>query len=412
MRIDPFRAFRPKPETVTSVASVPYDVVSTEEARQLASGNPDSMLHVVRAEIDFPEGTDPYSDAVYAKAVDNLERLQREEILIQEESPSLYLYELTQDGHTQRGIAGLTQVADYEADLIKKHEKTRAAKENDRTRLTSDLAANPGPVFLTYRDTDRLTGLMDEAAQGTPLFDFEAVDGVRHRVWRLTEPTAIVEAFKDVPALYVADGHHRAASAARVGKERREANPGHTGEEAYNRFLSVMFPAGQLRVLPYNRLVKDLNGLSTEDVFAKICEHWHVEELDFAQPPQINFVKMYLEGRWHRIRLEEDPAADPVSRLDVSMLQESILNPILGIDDPRTNDRIDFVGGIKGDDFLQKEVDAGRAAVAFSMYPVTVEQLMDIADAGQIMPPKSTWFEPKLRSGLFVHTFEKKAALV
>lgn len=407
MRIDPFRALRPTPTTAAEVASVPYDVVTTEEARTLAAGNPRSMLHVVRAEIDLPEGTDPYSDAVYAKAEENLERIARE-AMEREETPCYYLYELAMNGHVQRGLAGLARVQDYDRDLVKKHEKTRPTKENDRTRLTSDLAANPGPVFLTFRDHARLGELMEEAAQGSPLFDFTAVDGVHHRVWKIVETAPFAAALGEIQAVYVADGHHRAASAARVGRERREANPGHTGEELYNGFLSVLFPASSLKVLPYNRVVHDLNGLSADDFLARVKEIWPVTESSLEAEPKLNEVRFFLAGKWYAMTFAVTPEMDPVSRLDVSILQETVLAPFLGIDDPRTNERIDFVGGIKGDTFLQNAVNDGKAAVAFSLYPVTVEQLMDIADAGQIMPPKSTWFEPKLRSGLFIHTFEKR----
>lgn len=405
MRIRSFKALRPSGNSVTRVVSLPYDVVSTGEARQLAADNPLSMLHVVRAEIDFPEGTDPYSDPVYARAVENFQRLQRDGHLVREEDPCLYVYQLVMGDHKQQGIVALSHVEDYERDRIRKHEKTRVEKENDRTRLTSELSANPGPVFLTYRETPKLTALMRKISEGKPLYDMFADDGIRHTVWRVSGAGPLIDAFGEVPCTYVADGHHRAASAARVGRERREANPAHTGEEDYNWFLTVLFPGDQLKILAYNRLVHDLNGLTPGDCIRKISTVAPAEPVGDGTPGGPGEVRFYVDRQWHRVELEADADADPVSRLDVSMLQERILSPILGIDDPRTSDRIDFVGGIRGTDHLSRQVDDGAGAIAFSLYPVSVQQLMDIADAGQIMPPKSTWFEPKLRSGFFVHTF-------
>lgn len=405
MRIRSFQGLRPSAESVNKVVSLPYDVVSTEEARALAAGNPLSMLHVVRAEIDFPEGTDPYSDAVYAKAVENFRRLHNEGHLVRESGPCVYVYQQTMGDHVQQGIVALSHVDDYEKDLIKKHEKTRVAKENDRTRLTSEMSANSGPVFLTYNEVPEITRIMQEASAEEPLYDLVADDGIRHTVWRISGGVAVMEAFASVPCTYVADGHHRAASAARVGKERRAANPDHTGEEDYNWFLTVLFPGNQLKILPYNRIVHTLNGLSAEECLARIGELTLVSEADSDTPEEVGDVRFYVGGKWYRITLTPEAGADPVSQLDVSMLQERILGPILGIDDPRTSDDIDFVGGIRGTAYLKEQVDTGKGAIAFSMYPVSVEQLMAIADAGQIMAPKSTWFEPKLRSGFFVHTF-------
>jgi uncharacterized protein (DUF1015 family) len=405
MRIRSFQGLRPSTESVDKLVSLPYDVVSTEEARALAAGNPVSMLHVVRPEIDFPEGTDPYSDAVYAKAVENFRRLQQDGHFVREAGPCVYVYQQKMGEHTQQGIVALSHVDDYEKDLIKKHEKTRVAKENDRTRLTSEMSANSGPVFLTYNEVPELTRLMQEASAGTPLYDLVADDGIRHTVWKIEGGEAVMAAFANVPCTYVADGHHRAASAARVGKERRDANPGHTGEEDYNWFLTVLFPGNQLKILPYNRIVQTLNGLSPAECLERIGKVSPVSKVDSDTPEAVGDVRFYLEGSWYKIELLADDAADPVSKLDVSMLQERILAPILGIDDPRTSDAIDFVGGIRGTQYLKEQVDSGKGAIAFSMYPVSIEQLMSIADAGQIMAPKSTWFEPKLRSGFFVHTF-------
>ena len=371
----------------------------------MAGNNPLNFLHVVRAEIDFPEETDPYCDAVYAKAVENFHKLQEGGHLIREDAPTMYVYQQQWGEHVQQGIVALSHTDDYAKDLIKKHEKTRVAKENDRTRLTSEMSANAGPVFLTYKEVPELTEAMQEAAQDQPLYDLTTEDGIRHMVWRLADPELVSLVFAKVPCTYVADGHHRAASAARVGQERKAANPGHTGEEDYNWFLTVLFPDNQLKILPYNRLVLDLNGLSAAECLEKIGAVAAVSEADSDTPAAAGDVRIYLDGKWYRISLEPAADADPVSRLDVSMLQDRILGPILGIDDPRTSDRIDFVGGIRGTTYLRKQVDSGKAAIAFSVFPVSIQQLMDIADAGQIMAPKSTWFEPKLRSGFFVHTF-------
>jgi uncharacterized protein (DUF1015 family) len=307
--------------------------------------------------------------------------------------------------HVQTGIALTCHIEDYENDLIKKHEKTRRDKEDDRTRITHELSANPEPVFLTYRDTDEINTLVSAALKQAPLFDFTAPDGIQHTVWRVAGGADFERAFAKVPFAYVADGHHRSASAARVGRERREANPAHTGAEDYNWFLATIFPASQLQVLPYNRVVLDLNGLSPGAFLEKVRARFKVTENAPDKPAAPASVSMCLGGKWLGLSWETDPSADPVSQLDVSVLQEKLLAPVLGIDDPRTSKRIDFVGGIRGTGELVKRVNSGEAAVAFSMYPVTVDQLMAIADAGQIMPPKSTWFEPKLRSGLFVHTF-------
>ncbi len=405
MRIRSFQGLRPAADAVADVVSLPYAVVSTDEARTLAEGNPWSMLRVVRAEIEFPPGQDPYADEVYARAVDNFRRLQEEGKLIGEEEPCVFLYRQTMGEHSQTGIMAISHVDDYDQGRIKRHERTRVAKENDRTRLTREMRANAGPVFLTFRDDPRLGDLTAAATCGEPLYDWTAPDGIRHTVWRVPGGDDFVGAFESIPATYVADGHHRAASAARVAREMREGNPSHTGEEDYNWFLTVLFPASELKILAYNRLVADLNGLSPAEFLAKVGEIAEVRPTGEDTPGEPGEFRFYLDGSWHAIRLEAAPHADPASSLDVSLLQENILGPILGIGDPRTDDRIDFVGGIRGTRYLKDQVDAGRAGVAFSLYPVLVEQLMDIADADQVMPPKSTWFEPKLRSGFAVHTF-------
>jgi uncharacterized protein (DUF1015 family) len=404
MRIHPFQGLVPKPELAAEVACVPYDVVNAAEAAALAAGKPHSLLHVDRAEIDLPPETDHYSDAVYAKARENFLGLQRAGVLVRESEPCLYVYQQQMGSHVQRGLVAGCHVDDYDAGLIKKHEKTRKDKEDDRTRLIDTISADTGPVFLTYRDDAAVTALVNAKTKEKPLHDFTAPDGIRHTVWRIAVGAEWVKAFAAVPVTYIADGHHRAASAARVARLRRERNAKHTGGEDYNWFLCVLFPASELKILPYNRIVADLNGLSPADFLARVKAMLGLEKNAPATPSAVGRVSMYLGGKWYGLRCPVDPKADPVGRLDVSVLQDKLLAPLLGIDDPRTSKRIDFVGGIRGTGELVKRVDA-EGGVAFSMFPVTLAQLMDIADAGQIMPPKSTWFEPKLRSGLFIHTF-------
>jgi uncharacterized protein (DUF1015 family) len=404
MRIRAFQGLVPVPAEASEVACVPYDVVDTAEAAALAAGKPRSLLHVDRAEIGLPKETNPYADAVYARAHENFLKLQRDGVLVRESKPCLYLYQQQMGAHRQRGIVAVCHVEDYDAEIIKKHEKTRKDKEDDRTRLIDTLSANTGPIFLTYRDTAALGALIAKKVTEAPQHDFTAPDGIRHTEWRIAGGTDWVRAFGEVPVSYIADGHHRAASAARVARLRRERNPQHTGHEDYNWFLSVLFPASELKIFPYNRIVLDLNGLAPEALLAKVRTIFGLEESAAPSPTAVGRVSMYLGGKWYGLKCPVDPKADPVARLDVSVLQDKLLAPVLGIEDVRTSKRIDFVGGIRGTSELVKRVDA-HGGVAFSMFPVTIGQLMDIADAGQIMPPKSTWFEPKLRSGLFVHTF-------
>ena len=404
MRIHPFEGLVPPPDRAAEVACVPYDVVNAAEAATLAAGKPHSLLHVDRAEIDLPAGTEPYSAAVYAKAFENFLALQRAGVLVRETEPCLYVYQQQMGKHVQRGVVAGCHVDDYDAGLIKKHEKTRKDKEDDRTKLIDTLSADTGPVFLTYRDHPAVTALVNAKTREKPLHDFTAPDGIRHTVWRIPGGAEWVTAFAAVPATYIADGHHRAASAARVARLRRDRNPKHTGSEDYNWFLCVLFPASELKILPYNRIVLDLNGLSPGALLERVKSIFGLQENATPAPTEIGRVSMYLGGKWYGLRMPVDPKADPVSRLDVSVLQDKLLAPVLGIEDVRTSKRIDFVGGIRGTSELVKRVDA-EGGVAFSMFPVTLAQLMDIADAGQIMPPKSTWFEPKLRSGLVIHTF-------
>ena len=409
MKIRAFQGLRPARSVVEKVASPPYDVVTVEEVRAIVTDNPLSMLRVVRAEGDLEAGIQPYSDRVYKQAVENLLKLQSKGHLIRETEPSLYLYQLETGQHRQRGVAALCHLEDYENGLIKLHEGTRKEKEDDRTRLTSELSANPGPVFLTYRDDAIIDSLVEEISQKEPLYDFTVSDGVRHTLWKIPSREPLVEAFHETPCFYVADGHHRSASAARVAKERRSANPNPTGNEDYNWFLCVLFPASQLKILAYNRVVSDLNGQNSCEFLENVRAALPVAEDVSPTPENPGEVSMYLDGRWHCLKLAADPDSGPVERLDISVLQEKVFRPILGIENQKTSERIEFVGGIRGPDDLKKRVDSGRGMVAFSLYPVTIEQLLEIADSGRNMPPKSTWFEPKLRSGLFIHTFEPQA---
>jgi uncharacterized protein (DUF1015 family) len=404
MRIRAFQGLVPQPALAPEVACVPYDVVNTAEAAALAAGRPRSLLHVDRAEIGLPPDTNPYGDAVYAKARENFLALQRDGALVRETEPCLYLYQQQMGAHTQRGLVAVCHVEDYDAELIKKHEKTRKDKEDDRTRLIDTLGANTGPVFLTYRDVAAMTALVDAKTREQPLHDFTAPDGIRHTAWRIPGGAEWVKTFAGVPLSYIADGHHRAASAARVARLRRARNPAHRGDEDYNWFLCVLFPASELKILPYNRIVSDLNGQTPESFLAKVKATFGLEPNAAPSPDAVGHVSMFLGGKWYGLRCLADANAGPVAQLDVSVLQDKLLAPLLGIDDPRTSKRVDFVGGIRGPAELERRVSA-EGGVAFSMFPTTVAQLMAIADAGEIMPPKSTWFEPKLRSGLFIHTF-------
>ncbi len=409
MRVKAFSALVPAPGLAPEIASVPYDVVNTEEARAIAEGKPHSFLRVERAELELPPSTDPYSDEVYAHAKSNFEKMQRQGDFVREPIPCIYLYRQIMDGRSQTGIVLTCHIEDYENDLIRKHEKTRKDKEDDRTRLTDVLGAQTGPVFLTYKDVASIDAFVAAWTDAHPaVADFVDEVGVSHTVWRVTESEAssVLTALGDVPLSYVADGHHRSASAARVGRERREANPDHDGTEEYNWFLAVMFPASQLHILPYNRIVKDLNGMTSAEFLAKLASLFRLSSDGRKTPTGSGSACIYLDGQWHTLEWDVSTSADPIERLDVSFLQDHVLTPLLGIGDPRVDKRIDFVGGIRGTAELEKRVNSGDGAVAFSMFPTTVQQLIDIADAGQIMPPKSTWFEPKLKSGLAVHTFE------
>jgi uncharacterized protein (DUF1015 family) len=399
--IVPFRALRPTSASASRVAAVPYDVVNAQEAHALAAGNPLSFLHVSRAEIDLPANTDPYSDAVYDKAVENFGTLKATAPLVTEEAPALYVYRLKMGNHVQTGVAGTFSIDEYESGIIRKHEHTRRDKEDDRTRHMIALRAQTGPVFLTYRASPSVDATVTRVTGDAPLFDFTAVDGVQHTVWRATQAavSALVGAFAGIPRLYIADGHHRAASAARA-RQQLGAN-GARGE--WDTVLAVAFPDNQMQVLPYNRVVKDLGAHSAESLIDKLRAQFTVKDGP-ATPARKGDVAMFLGGKWRTIVLgDAGRDLDPADRLDVSRLQQTILTPLFAIGDVRTDKRIDFVGGARGTSELEKLVNSGRCAVAFSMYPVSVDDLMQVCDAGGIMPPKSTWFEPKLRDGLLSH---------
>ena len=410
-RIEPFRAWRPTVDLAERVASPPYDVLNSDEAREMATDNPLSFLHVVKPEIDLPSGTDLYSDAVYAKGAENLQRLKDDGVLLREERPALYLYRQRMGDHVQTGLVAGASIDEYEADLIKKHEHTRPKKEDDRTRHVEALNSNTGPVFLTYRAKPEIDALVARLTAAAPTYDFTAPDGIAHTMWVVDDPadvSALVDAFGDVPELYVADGHHRSAAATRVRTIRKDGNPGHTGEEPYNFFLSVIFPDDQMLIMDYNRVVKNANGLDKESFLAAVGEKFEVAPVEAVKPNEAKTFGMYLDGSWYRLTAKSGtfPADDPVKSLDVAILQDNLLAPILGIGDPRSDENIDFVGGIRGLAELEKRVATGEWWVAFALFPTAITQLFAVADADTVMPPKSTWFEPKLRSGLVVRPLD------
>ncbi|MGH9885130.1 MAG: DUF1015 domain-containing protein [bacterium] len=405
-KLHPFPAWHPPADRAAAVASVPYDVIDTEEARALAQGKPLSFLHVIRPEIDLPPETDIHADAVYAKGRENLEKAIRE-VPFTQDAPSLYVYRLRMNGRDQTGVVGGCSIDEYDQDKIRKHERTRPDKEDDRTRHVVEMQCQAEPIFLAYRDREDVDRLVARAMDAPPLYDFTAEDGVGHTVWRAPDAPALVTAFGQVPLLYVADGHHRSASASRARAHFRERNPHHTGDEEYNRVLATVFPAGQLQILPYNRLVTDLNGRSALEFLKVLGERFPlVPDVPPAPGKRGDFAVCVPQDsglRWYGFHIPPGALASVISALDVSLLQDQVLSPLLGIDDPRQSKRIDFVGGIRGTSELEKRVREGRAAAAFSLHPTSLDELMAVADAGEIMPPKSTWFEPKLRSGLFLH---------
>lgn len=409
-KIKPFRALRPQEELAKQVSSVPYDVLNTHEAREITKNNPLSFLHVSRSEIDLPDETDHYSDEVYAKAKENFEKLQASGVLELENEPCLYVYRLQMGEQVQTSVVACCSIDEYDNDLIKKHEKTRPDKENDRTRHMIELSAQTGLIFLCYRGTDEINSLVEEATKAEPLYDFEAEDVnknlIVNTIWKISAPDALVSSFEKVPAIYIADGHHRAASSSRARAAMRDKNPNHTGEEEYNFVIAALFPAEQLKILAYNRVVKDLNGLSTKEFLQKVGESgYNVTETNSSTPENPGEICLYTDGKWHKLMFNIAYFAAPpvIESLDVSRLEDFILRPILGIEDVRTDKRIDFVGGIRGTEELEKLVDSGKWQAAFSMFPTNVEDLLQVSDENQIMPPKSTWFEPKLRDGLLIH---------
>ena len=409
--VRPFMGVRPNPDLVDKIAALPYDVMSSMEAREMTKDNKLSFLYIDRPELNFPVGQDPYAPESYKKAREVYENMKTKGEFIQDQAPVLYIYEQTMDGRKQMGLVACTAIDDYINNNIKKHELTREEKEQDRIRHVDNMNANTGPIFLTYRHADEITNIMkDWAKNHKAVYDYVSEDGIGHTVWVIDCPKTvetISSAFAAVPSLYIADGHHRNASAVKVGLMRRKDNPAYTGEEEFNFYLSVIFPDNELYIMDYNRIVKDLNGASKEEFIAKIGEKFVVEEFGGGQyhPEHAHTFGMYMDNQWYKLTAKAEfiDENDPVESLDVSILQNSLLTPALGIEDPRTSDRIDFIGGLRGLGELERRVNSGEMAVAFSMFPTTIGELMAIADADKLMPPKSTWFEPKLRSGLFVH---------
>lgn len=413
--VKPFRGFRPPKEIVEKLASRPYDVLNSEEARKEAAGNPYSLLRVTKAEIDLPAGTDEHSQAVYDKVVENYKMFKDKGYLVKEDKEKFYIYAQTMDGRTQYGIVGCACVDDYLNGNIKKHELTRKDKEEDRMIHVRITNANVEPVFFAYPDNKEIDQIVDNIVKNQkPEYDFVADDGFGHHFWVINDDATnkrIAEIFKnDIPYLYVADGHHRTAAAALVGSEKRKNNPNHTGNEEYNYFMAVIFPDNQLKIIDYNRVVKDLNGHSKDEFIKMIAENFDVQEMgtDIFKPTKLHEFSMYLDGKWYKMTAKNGTYNDndPIGVLDVTILSNLVLDKVMGIKDLRTDKRIDFVGGIRGLGELKRRVDSGEMAVAFALYPVSMKQLIDIADSGNIMPPKTTWFEPKLRSGLVIHELE------
>jgi len=406
--VKPFICIRPAKENAAKVAALPYDVYNRKEACAVVAGNPISFLNIDRAETQFSDDVDTYADCVYEKARELLDTQIAEGVYVTDAGDHYYLYELTMDGRSQTGIVACSSIDDYVNGVVKKHENTREDKELDRIRHVDTVNAQTGPIFLAYRQNETLKAIVAEEKAKPALYDFVSDDGIHHRVWKIDDPAqteAIEAAFAAIPATYIADGHHRAASAVKVGLKRRAENPGYTGEEPFNYFLSVLFPDEELMILPYNRVVKDLNGLSREQFFEAVKEKFELEEIgkEPYAPAEKGTFGMYLDNTWYALKvLPQYKSADPVKGLDVSILQDQLLGPVLGIGDPRTDKRIDFIGGIRGLKELERCVSEDME-IAFSMYPTSIEELLAVADAGLLMPPKSTWFEPKLRSGLFIH---------
>ncbi len=406
--IRPFAGLRPVPERAEEVVAPPYDVLNSAEARERAAGRPWSFLHISKAEIDLPEGTDPYDPSVYAKSAENLQKMLQEGILIREEKPCYYAYRLIMGSHSQVGLVATASVADYDINRVRKHEYTRPAKEDDRVRQIEALNAQTGPVLLAYKSQADMDAILEETTKQQPLVDVTADDGVQHTFWKIDDETIIEKisaGFEAMNAIYIADGHHRSASASRVAKSHEMSGD---GEQNCDYFLSVIYPHNQMNILDYNRVITDLNGLSKEELLEKVKTAFTVtEESAAVKPVKATEFGMYVDGQWYRLNINPELVPnDPVESLDVSLLANNIIEPILGIADPRTDNRIDFVGGIRGLGELEKRVNSGEMAIAFSLYPTSMEALMAVADAGEVMPPKSTWFEPKLADGLVSHVLD------
>lgn len=407
--IKPFKCIRPEKNVVSKVAALPYDVYNRDEALEEVLKEPLSFLKIDRAETQFDKDFNPYDKQVYEKARDILQEMLQDGTLLNDNEEGYYIYELTMNGRSQTGVVGCASIDDYLNDVIKKHEKTREDKEIDRINHVDICNAQTGPIFLAYRSQEIINEVVNKIKTEEVLYNFIAQDGVKHVVWKVSEEAdvkVIAKAFKNIDNIYIADGHHRTASAVKVGLKRREENPGYTGDEEFNFFLSVLFPHDQLMILDYNRVVKDLNGYSKEDFLYEVSRNFKVEEVgsEAYKPEEKATFGMYLENTWYKLTLDEELFSDdPVQGLDVAILENNLLSPILNIKDIRTDKRIDFVGGIRGLKELEKRVDSGEMKVAFSMHPTSITELFDVSDANELMPPKSTWFEPKLRSGIFVH---------
>lgn len=411
--VKPFRGLRPKPEHAKAIAAPPYDVLNAQEARKIVEKCPNSFLRVNKAELEFNDDVNSYSEEVYQRGKDNLQRLSDLGFMIRDEKPSFYLYRITMDGKSQTGLAALTSVEEYDNGLIKKHEHTRPAKVNDRANHIEFLGAQVGPVFSTYRYNENIDKIFHNITADNPLIDFVADDDVRHEFWVISEDAEIrkiEEAFAALPHLYIADGHHRSQSASEVCRRSKERNPNHTGNESYNFFLNVLFPDSELNILPYNRVVADLNDLTFDLIIGLASEKFYISPLSGeVTPSELHSFGLYCEGKWYLLKAKDgtfDPN-DPTGSIDAAILGANFIDPILGISDPKTDLRIDFVGGIRGTKELEKLVDSGKYKITFSLYPTSIQQLLDVADAGKVMPPKSTWFEPKLRSGMVVNLMDE-----
>ena len=409
--IQPFRGLRPVIEHASDVVAPPYDVLNTAEARERVKGHPLSFLHISKPEIDLPEGTDPYAAEVYKKGAENLQKLINDKVLMRDDKPCYYVYRLIMGEHQQTGLVVSASVADYDTNRIRKHEYTRPDKEDDRVRQIDALNAQTGPVFLTYRNNKVVEAITDKVSKTTPLYDLTADDGVKHIIWLVSDDediNTLTTTFDAMESLYIADGHHRSASASRIAAERNKGKKA-TGNAAHDYFLSVIFPDNQMQILDYNRVITDLNGLSEDELLTKIKNSFSLEEVSALYKPQKRTeFSMYLKGRWYKLEIKADliPENDPVASLDISLLQNNLIEPLLGVSDPRRDKRIDFVGGIRGLEELEKRVNSGEMQVAFAIYPTSLSQLMDVADANEVMPPKSTWFEPKLADGLVSHILD------